>query len=313
MNRQPVLIGALLAAALLAVSPRPGNAAVLGTLTTYPVVAKLSMDMTVTVHWHGITAGCFAPQENFDVVHTFSFDTHPNGKSSKVKPGTATLNSGPLVPSLFGATATLGAPKGAKQSGKVNGWDLEINYPAGCGTEPAKAPPSTIVAPQCKPITERTAISLEMAAPDEKRNGIMTIRRTPTKNPAAPTGASMGASCFRTLHDVKFSTDRSVVAVFEDMTFLQIPIPNLAGRLDLLAGPKGPAPYVFRISGACHDARVKPSIGPEPGFSSSPGQPHDAIGQAWNDSPGNNTCTISGSGRLDLIRTGNVKKTTIRA
>jgi hypothetical protein len=307
------LAAGLVALALVAVSPRPAGAVTLGTLTTYPVVAKLSMDMTVTVRWQGIKAGCFAPQENFDVVHTFSFDTHPTGRKSKVKPGKATLNSGPLVPPFFGATATLGAPKGAKQSGKTNGWDLEINYPAGCGTEPAKPPPPTIVAPRCIPIAERTSVSLEMATPEDKRDGVITIRRTPSKNPTAAEGANMGPSCYRTLHDVKFATERSVVAIFANMTFVQVPIPNLAGRLDLLAGPKGPAPYIFRISGDCSAAVAKPSIGPEPGFDRSVGQPHDAIGQAWNDTPGNNTCTISGTGRLDLTRTGDVKTTRIRA
>lgn len=316
MSAYPIRTGlaaGLAALALVAVSPRLANAAIRGTLTTYPVEAKLSMDMTVRVSWKGIKAGCFAPQENFDVVHSFSFDTHPNGKKSKVKPGTATLNSGPLVPAFFGATATLGAPRGAKQSGTTNGWDLEINYPAGanCGSPPPVPP--AIVAPRCKTIAERTSISLEMAEPEEKKDGVMTIRRTPSKNPTAPEGAGMGSSCYRTLHDVKFSTASSTVAIFENMTYVQIPIPNLAGRLDLLAGPKGPAPYVFRISGDCSAARAAPSIGPEPGFAPVPGQPHDAIGQGWNDSPGNNTCTISGTGRLDLIRTGTVKKTSIRA
>jgi hypothetical protein len=313
MNRRPALIGTLLAVALLAVSPRPGSGAVLGTLTTYPVVAKLSMDLTMTVHWHGIKAGCFAPQEDFDVVYTFSFDTHPNGKKSTVKPGTATLNSGPLAPSFFGATATLGAPKGANQSGTTNGWVIEVNYPPGCGTEPAKPPPPTILAPRCNSIAERTSVSLEMAEPDEKRDGVMTIRRTPSKNPTAAEGASIHPSCYRTLHDVKFATRRSVVAVFPTMTFAQVPIPNLAGRLDLLAGPKGVAPFIFRIGGDCSSASARPSIGPEPGFDRIAGQPHDAIGQAWNDAPGNNTCTISGTGRLDLIRTGRVKTTSIRA
>lgn len=310
--RTSLLAGALIALACVAALPSPANSVVLGKLTTYPVVAKVSMDLTVTVGWQGIKAGCFAPQENFDVVHSLSFDTHPTGKKSKVKPGTATLNSGPLVPAFFGATATLGAPKGAKQSGKTNGWDLEINYPAGsnCGTP--QPPPPTIVAPVCNVVAERTSVSLEMATPEDKKDGVITIRRTPSKNPTAPEGASMNPSCYRTLHDVKFATERSVMAIFPNMTFIQVPIPNLAGRLDLLAGPKGPAPYIFRISGDCSAAVASPSIGPEPGFERILGQPHDAIGQGWNDAPGNNICTVSGSGRLDLIRTGNVKKTTIK-
>ena len=310
VTRLRLVGGAIVAAAVLAMAPQPANGVVVGTVTTFPVVANLSMDVTVTVHWQGIKAGCFAPQENFDIVHTFSYDTHPNGKKSTVKPGIATLTSG-LGRRFFGATPTLGAPRGARQSGSASNWVLEVGYPAGCGSDPPPPPPPTIVTPQCKSVAERVSVSLEAASASAATHGGMTIRRTPSKNPTAPAGANIGASCFRTLHDIDFATKNSQLAIFDDMTFMQVPVPRLRQRLELLADGKSSAPLVFSISGDCNAAVARPSIGPVPNFVAHVGQPHDAIGQGGHD-PGNSTCTVAGSGRLKLTRAGAVKEVTLR-
>jgi hypothetical protein len=310
LTRPGIVVALLASAALVAPPPHPADAVVLGTLTTFPVVTNLSMDIKVTVHWKGIKAGCFAPQEDFDVVHTFSFDTHPNGKKSKVRPGTATLNAGPLVPEFFGATATLGAPGGAKQSGKAGSWILETQYPGGCGPDPAPPVPASITAPNCKAITERVSVSAEISEPGEERHGVLTIRRTPSANRTAAEGAGMGASCHRTFHDISFSTEGSQAAIFENMTFIRVPVPNLRARLDRLVDSPPSAPLIFSISGECGSAAVRPSIGPVSGFEKRATQPHDSIGQAWSDT-GNNTCTISGTGKVSFARVGKVRTTPI--
>lgn len=307
-------VTALAALALLGLTPA-GAGAVLVSLKTFPVSVDVDLEITEKTAWTGIRPGCYAPAENFSMTYKLDMRTRPNGPKSKIKRGTATLTG-----ASYGTTETFGAKGGFRQLGSPGSWELETKDPPGCDSG-APPPPAWAVSPTCKRISERVSTALlanDIDDPDDptsnrvSSDGVLAIARTPKPVPTAG-GATMGASCYRTLHDITREGLSSAIAIAPTSTFIMVPIPKLELKLAALARGSSHARPSFRVDitvgGDCAGMRMKPSLGPDPDFTKAPfSQAHDALG-SFNGEADRTLCTISGSGRVIVRREGAVVNT----
>lgn len=307
---------ALLAALLgLAVAAPSAGATVLP-LQTFKTSIDVRLNVTEHSIWQGIRAGCYAPAENFDMRYHLSVDSTPRGKRSKIKQGVTSLTAG-----SFGVTPSYGDKRSFEQFSSPGQWELETQYPSGCGTEPAPAPPAWAVSPGCKAVKERVSATLSQNTINDPSDptsnlpsddGALVIVRTPRAKPTVG-GASIRESCVRTLHDVAPMGADSYVNVGLKDTFISVPIPNLQAKLSRLAkGSSGSHPSFrvpIKVSGTCNAMQMRPSNGPHPDFVATPfSQPHEALG-TFNGEADRTVCTIAGSGIAVVRREGKVVDT----
>lgn len=291
----------------------PVSGATIKILESFRTEIDVKMDVTERSVWNGIAPGCYAPQESFDTALTARIDSTPSS-DSKLRAGTVTL-----LPGSFGATSTYGAKRSFRQSAKSGQWDLEVQYPPGCGNTPAPAAPAWATSPTCKKTSERVSASLiqhdtDGDAGSEARitDGSLLITRVP-KVLSTARGASIGESCLRTLHDVVSTGIDSEVSFMLRSTFIQVPVPNLKSKLSRLAngGAKSRPSFTIKIKvgGDCGAMTMSPSIGGVPGFEQSPGStPRSALGNIFGDYS-KSRCTVAGSGRAIVRRVGKVTAT----
>lgn len=297
----------------LAVTASPASAMVTS-LTTYPVSIDVDLDVTMQSDWKGIRPGCFAPAENFSMTYRLDLKSRSKGKKSTLKNGTASLLTG----RSFGASPSYGDVASFRQFSSSAPWELQIANPAGCGDEPAPAPPPWATAPRCKRLGERLTAALLRADDDKAKpsDGALLITRSPKASPSLTGfGATMGASCLRTLHDVYPRGIDSSVEIGIEYTILRVPVPNLRRKLrDLSEGSRKSRPSFtvpIRISGTCGDMGMTPYLDERDGYTPRRiTQPHNALG-AFNGDPDQSTCTIAGRGRAIVRREGVITETAV--
>ncbi len=307
-----VLVVVLAGLALMA----PSAGAVAISLQTFKTSIDVRLNITEHSIWQGIRPGCYAPAEDFDMRYHMSIDSTPRGKRSKIKKGTTSLTAG-----SFGVTPNYGDRRSFEQFSSPGQWTLESQYPGGCGSDPAPPPPAWAVSPGCKAIKERVSASLSQNTINDPNDptsnlgsddGAMIIGRSPRAKPTIH-GASIGDSCFRTLHDVTSMGADSYVNVGLKDTFISVPIPNLQAKLSRLAKGSARSRPSFRVpikvSGTCNAMQMRPSNGPHPDFFPTPfSQPHNALG-TFNGEAERTVCTIAGSGIAVVRREGKVVDT----
>jgi len=303
-----LVLAAALAAAGVAASPA---GAVVRSLTTYPVSIDVDLDLTMQSDWKGIRPGCFAPAENFSMTYRLDLKSRSKGKKSVIKKGTATLTGG-----SFGTTPSYGDTGSFRQFSDGNPWELQTANPAGCGTDPAPAPPSWATSPTCKKVSERVSATLLMAADDKAKStdGALIVTRSPKAKPTI-NGATVGASCFRTFHAIDPSGIDSNIAIGLKDTLLSVPVPGLSRKLrELSEGSSRSRPSFtvpIRVSGTCGNMKMTPFLAEREGFTpASLTQPHNALG-SFNGDPDQSTCTIAGRGRAIVRREGKITETAI--
>lgn len=299
--------------ALLVVAGSAGAVAI--SLKTFKTSIDVRLNVTEHSIWNGIRPGCFAPQESFDIKYHLTIDSTPTRKST-IKMGTASLTA-----ASFGVTPNYGDKRSFEQFSTPGAWTLETNYPAGCGTEPAPPPPPWATTPSCKHIKERVSAALLQNTINDPSDptsnlgsddGALVIYRSPRAKPTV-NGASVGDSCFRTLHDVDPMGADSLVNIGLKDTFISVPIRNLNSKLSRLSRGSRKSRPSFRvpikISGNCNAMKMTPSNGPSDGFVLTPfSQPHNALG-SFNGEPDKSICTIAGSGIAIVRREGPVVRT----
>lgn len=296
----------LVAFAVLATPSSAPAVVTMGAVSTYPVAVDVELDLTEKSHWQGIRPGCFAPHENFDVTYNLKLDSRP-GAQAQIVPGIANVS-----PVSYGSSPSYGAKSSFRQWSSGNPWELETQYPdPDCGQAPA--PPDWATSPTCKKINERVSATLLANDYDEagktgfNGDGIVLVTRTPKAKPTA-NGADMGASCYRTLHDIDPRGRHSLIEISLKSTVIEIPVPKMRDKLKALAKGSKKARPSFRlpvsVSGDCKAMRMRPTVGDDPDFSeSSFSQPHQALG-SFNGEPGKSACMISGTGSVTVRRAG---------
>ncbi|MBI4897904.1 MAG: hypothetical protein HY827_06015 [Actinobacteria bacterium] len=289
--------------------------AMLISLKTFPVSIDVDLKLTERSIWRGIRPGCYAPQEDFDQTYRLNFDSRPSGKKSTIKNGTASL-----TPASFGVTPSYGDKHGVRQYSNGGTWDLEIQNPADCNTD-TPPPPAWAVAPTCKKISERVEATLTQSTIDDPDNpngliksgdGVLIITRTPKARPTIH-GASIGDSCYRTLHDVTPSERDSLVAITTTDTLISVPIPDAGDKMAKLSKGKRKSNPAFKVKievgGDCKGMWMRPRTGERSDYMPSPfSQPHNALG-AFDGDGTRSICSISGSGTATFRREGLVVDT----
>lgn len=282
---------------------------------------KTEIDVRMTFYersiWKGIIPGCYAPQENFDKTFRIKVDSKPTSKSD-IRPGTATI-----TPGTFSTTWSLGDKGAFKQWSKGGSWELETSYPGNCGPDPAPPVPSWATSPTCKTTSERVTAQLSQSSVNDPAdpnseiksdNGYLLLTRTNRKRPVLQS-ASIGASCYRTLHDIEPMDIDAIVAISERDTLFSIPVMNLQSKLNKLARGSAKSKPSFNIpisiGGDCSAMTMRPSAGQRPEFSKSVfSYPHQALGSP-NGNPSNTVCMVSGKGTATVKRVSRVRETLI--
>lgn len=287
--------------------------AVVKSLDTFKTEIDVDLKITERSVWDGIYPGCYAPQEKFNQTYTLDFDSKP-GRKSKIKSGTTTL-----FPSGYGTTASFGDKGSLKQSGKSGEWELQVANPASCNSG-APPVPSWATSPGCKKINERVMASV-VGASGESEGGKVTdgsiILYRVAKPKASSKGASIGASCWRTLHNTYFSGIDQVAEIGLRNTFLQIPVPGLQQKLTKIAGGSAKSKPSFKVrfglSGDCNTARMTPTVGDKQNYTPIVGSlPHQALGHIFEQTY-RSSCMISGSGSIVVRRVAPTRTTVVPA
>lgn len=286
-----------------------------GATVTVLETFKTEVDVNISIQersiWDGIYPGCYAPQEKFDQTYKLKFDSRPSSRS-KIKAGTTTL-----YPSGYGTTASYGAKSSLRQSAKSGPWELQIKNPAGCSSAGAPVP-AWATSPTCKQIEDRVMATIVGASGTAEggkvTDGSITLFRV-AKASAASRGRSIGASCWRTLHNVGLGGIDQAFEIGLKDTAVQIPVPGLRQKLSKLADgsarsrPSFKVP--FKISGDCNAAKMSPSVGIKDGYTPLVGTlPHEALGHIFEQT-NRSACMVSGSGSVTVRRVGATKSTSV--
>lgn len=286
--------------------------AVVTSVSTFKTSIDVKLDFDETSNWQGIHSGCYAPQEEFDMEYGLHIDSTPHSKS-KIKAGVASLTG-----ASFGVTPNYGDKGSFRQSSGTTPWTLQTQYPAGCGGT-APPVPSWATSPGCKKISERveaTLLQSDIDDPDSNlgsvTDGTLMLIRTPKAKPTV-FGANIGASCYRTFHDIYPKGLESRAEISLKSTILSVPVPRLESKLSKIAkGSDGSKPSFtipIKISGSCAAMQMSPSIGPHPDFSEiALSLPHQALGSVNGDAS-KTTCYVHGKGRAIIRRVGPVVST----
>lgn len=266
-------------------------------LKTYKATVDVDLSLTQKTIWKGIRPGCVAPAENFSVDYGIVVRTR---RFSRVRPGVVSLAG-----SNYGSTSTYGADGGFRQF-MINGpWEIQTAYPQGCNIGTAAPPPSWAVAPLCNRIEEKVSATLIQSG-DTPGAGSLVLLRTPEARQAQ--GASIGARCVRTFHNIVGRGLESDIALTLKGTLISVPIPNLKAKLARIAkGKRGAHPSfseTITVGGDCTAMTMKPSIGERPDFVKADGsRPHQALGAPADIATGS-VCMISGGGKVTVTREG---------
>ena len=217
-----------------------------------------------------------------------------------------------IVGKNYGSTSTYGADGGFRQFMNSGPWELQTQDPAGCGGGAAPPPPAWAVAPLCNRIEEKVSATL-LQSSEKPGAGTLVLLRTPAARRAQ--GASIGARCLRTFHNISARGLDSEIALTLKGTLIEIPMPNLKARLTKLGKGKRSARPSFSetidIGGDCTAMTMKPSIGERPGFVKAPfSTPAQALGNPV-DYARSSTCMISGDGKVTVTRVGPAVNTRI--
>jgi hypothetical protein len=288
-------------AAGLASSPAP--AVVVGTLKTYPVEIDVDLELTERTSWKGIEGGCPAPAENFTMTYRVDVNSRPRGKRSRIRPGTATVNS-----AITSATAAYGDRGSFRQFSVSAPWELQTSNPPNCGvTRPV---PDWASSPTCKRLSERVSASLLQEG--TAGNGRLVLTRTTKAAPTTSAG-QIGVSCLRTLRDPAAVDEAAAVVLGLRSTFISIPVRSLRAKLAALATGGAGARPSFRlpieIDGDCREMTMRGSFGKRRGFTKAPWNTLNRPLGDRGDLAAASTCTISGRGDVVVRRAGKVLTT----
>lgn len=307
--RRPAHIFAALLASLvfIAAAASTASAVTIG-FKSFKTSIDVQLNLTEHTEWNGERPGCFAPYEKWSYDYGLDIDSTPSKKS---KSTLATTTVQPLIPKGTGTTYAFGAPGSFKQSSSNASWELTTANPANCPTAPAV--PGWATSPTCKKISERVGASLiESGAEGTKEgDGMLQIIRTPKAKPM-PFGKSIGASCYRTLHNLDTSFYDAEVGITLKSTIITMPIPDLVEKLrDIGTGGASERPSFkvrLRFWSKCNNYNMSPQGPIDTGFSMSPfSQPHQFLG-SFNGESERSKCTLSGSGWLKVRREGKVTR-----
>ena len=303
------LVVSLVAFAAMATSA----GAVITSVETFKTSIDVKLDLDETSNWQGIQAGCYAPQEEFDMEYGLSIDSTPH-KNSKLKSGVASLTG-----ASFGVTPNYGDKGSFTQTGRPGQWTLQTQYPTGCGGEPAPPVPAWAASPTCKKVSERVEATLlmnDLNDPDADlgslTDGTLMLIRTPKAKPTV-FGRSIGAGCHRTLQDIYPKGLASLVEISLKSTIISVPVPRLQSKLKKISNGSDRSKPSFsipiRISGSCDAMEMSPTVGPRPEFTDSPiSFPHKALGSVNGDAS-KTTCYVHGKGKAIVRRVGPVVST----
>lgn len=273
-------------------------------LDTFKTSIDVKLSLTETSSWNGITEGCYAPQEKFNIAYQMRIDSTPS-RRSEVKDGTTTLSN-----LAYGTTSSYGAKRSFNQYSSSAPWELVTQNPASCDTA-APPVPDWASSPTCKKVYNRVDAQLVMTSKASKGDGSLVLNRV--SRPGGTAGGNIGASCYRTLHNIKTGHFDTEIGIDTTHTFIQLPIPNLETKLKKISrGSSGSRPSFrvnFRISDSCINMGVSPTTGEDDGFL--PGifsTPHQSLGDHKGDTNRSN-CRISGNGTAVVRREGRVRST----
>lgn len=273
-------------------------------LDTFKTSIDVKLSLTETSNWNGITEGCYAPQEKFNIAYQMRIDSTPSRRSA-VKDGITTLSN-----LAYGTTNSYGAKRSFNQYSSSAPWELVVQNPASCDT-PAPPVPAWASSPTCKKVYNRVDAQLVMTTNTTKGDGSLVLNRV--GRPGGTAGGNIGASCFRTLHNIASGHFDTVIGIDASHTFIQLPIPNLETKLKKISrGSSRSRPSFkikFRVSDSCTDMGVSPSNGQDDSFLASFfTTPHQSLGDHKNDINRSN-CKISGNGIAVVRREGRVRST----
>lgn len=307
--RRPARVVVALIASLMLVAAATSTASAV-TIGFKSFKTSIDVDLKLTQHteWNGERAGCFAPFEKWSHDYTLDIDSTPTRKS-KVTNATATYQQ--LTPEGTGTTYSFGAPGSFKQSSSNASWELTTKNAASCGETPPV--PSWATSPTCKKISERVGASMiESGAEGTKEgDGMLQIIRTPKAKPN-PFGKSIGASCYRTLHDLSTVFADTEIGIALKSTIITVPIPGFKDELrDLaLGGAKSRPSFKQRIRfwSVCNNFNMTPQTVWKPDWTKSDfTQPHQFLGSFGGEAE-RSVCKLSGSGWVKVTREGKVTR-----
>ena len=271
---------------------------------------KTSIDVNLGViqhsKWTGERPGCFAPYENWDLRYNLDVDSKPR-KKSKIISGKTTIYA--ALDDATGTTPSYGDKGSFKQAGSDASWDLTLNNPAGCPAAPAV--PEWATSPTCKKISERVSATLIESKSEgtSEGDGLLQLVRVRKAKPN-PFGASIGPSCYRTLHDLATPYVDAEAGIALKSTILTIPVPNLKDKLiDLAKGGAKSRPSFkikIRYTASCNSFGMFPRTAEKSDWTKSPfTQPHQFLG-SFNGEAERSTCSLVGSGSAVVRREGKV-------
>lgn len=289
-----------------AVSAQEAGAVRIG-IKSFKTSIDVRLGMIEHTKFRGEREGCFAPFENWDYRYNIDIDSKPR-KKSKVTKGTTTIFM--AQDNGTGTTPSYGDKGSFKQAASNASWDLTVANPSSC---PAAPPvPEWATSPTCKKISERVSATLVESGTEGTKEGdgqlILTRVRKARPNPI---GASIGASCYRTLHDLATEYADAEVGIALKSTILTIPIPDLKDKLiDISRGGAKSRPS-FRVkirhTASCNDFGMFPRTAAKPDFLKSPfSQPHQFLG-SFDGDPSRSVCSLVSSGSVVVRREGKVK------
>lgn len=297
---------ALVAALIVAAVAAGAAQASLFKLETFKTSIDVKLNLTEHSMWNGIQPGCFAPQEKFDMTYQMRVDSTPSRRSD-IRNGTTTLSN-----LAYGTTPAYGDKRSFNQYSSSAPWELQVQNPASCNTETPQVP-AWATSPTCKKAYNRVEASLLMTSEAKKGDGSLVLNRI--SRIGRTSGTDIGASCFRTLHEIKTEHLDTALAIDTTHTMAQLPIPDLEAKLERISrGSARSHPSFkvnFRISNTCNNMGISPSTGEDSNFLVGlTSTPHQALG-THNGDPARSTCTISGFGTAIVRREGRVQSTRV--
>lgn len=307
-RRRVKFVAALLASLALIVSAASVASAVTIGFKSFQVSIDVDLNLTEHTEWNGERSGCFAPYEKWSHDFTVDIDSSPGRKTHPTR-ARATVQQ--LVEDGTGTTPSYGAKGSFVQSSSNGSWELTTTNPASCGETPPV--PDWATSPTCKKTSERVAATLVESGATGTANGdgILQLYRTPRAKPN-PFGKSIGASCYRTLHDLETAFADAEFGITEKSTIIQLPIPDLKEKLtDIGRGGAKSHPKFkvrLRIWSLCNNVNLRPTTAEKPGWVKSPfSQPHQFLG-SFNGEPERTKCNLGGSGWLTVRRESKVQR-----
>lgn len=307
-RRPSHLVAAVVASLVLIAAAASTASAVTIGFKSFRTSVDVDLKLTEHTEFDGVRSGCYAPFEKWSYDYGLDIDSTPTRKS---KSTLATTTVQPLVPKGTGTTYAFGAKGSFKQNSSNASWELTTKDPAPCSAAPPA--PDWASSPTCKKISERVGAALIESGTEgtKEGDGILQIIRTRTAKPN-PFGKSIGASCYRTLHNLETSFYDAEVGIGLKSTIITMPIPDLVEKLRDIGtgGPKERPSFKVRLRfwSKCNNYNMSPQGPIDTSFVQSPfSLPHQFLG-SFNGEAERSKCTLSGSGWLKVTREGKVTR-----